>query len=130
MLIAPYAALLALLFIVLSVRTIGLRRKYGVAVGDGGQEALLRAVRVHANFAEYVPLTLLLVFFCTELWPAPWLAHALGIALLVGRLVHAWGVSQVAETLQFRVIGTALTFSVLGVAALGILAALVLPTHF
>ena len=50
-----YSALLALLFCALSLRTLLLRRKLRVAVGDAGNLQLLRAMRVHANFAEYVP---------------------------------------------------------------------------
>jgi uncharacterized membrane protein YecN with MAPEG domain len=47
-----YAALLALLFIALSVRTLRLRATLRIAIGDGGNERLLRASRVHGNFAE------------------------------------------------------------------------------
>jgi uncharacterized membrane protein YecN with MAPEG domain len=56
---STYAALLALLFIALSVRTVRLRATLKIALGDGGNERLLRANRVHGNFAEYVPITLL-----------------------------------------------------------------------
>ncbi len=42
-----YAALLGLLFFALSVRTLRLRRKLRIDMGDGGNEQLLRAVRVH-----------------------------------------------------------------------------------
>ena len=89
--LAPYAALLALLFVALSWRTIGLRRRYCVAVGDGGQPELLRAMRVHANFAEYVPLALLLIGAggnrrlarLAGAWPGP--------GPVGGPLRHAWG---------------------------------------
>jgi len=57
-----YAALLGLLFVVLSVRTLLLRRRLSIAIGDAGSESMLRAMRVHANFAEYVPLSLLLIY--------------------------------------------------------------------
>lgn len=115
--LAPYAALLALLFVALSWRTIGLRRRYRVAVGDGGQPELLRAIRVHANFAEYVPLALLLIAL-VEIGGSPaWLVHGLGLALLVARYAHAWGVSQTKEDFRFRVAGMMLTFGVLGISA-------------
>ncbi|MEN9842262.1 MAG: hypothetical protein RLZZ612_91 [Pseudomonadota bacterium] len=38
-----------------------------VAVGDGGHPELLRAMRVHANFAEYVPLSLGLILVTSAL---------------------------------------------------------------
>lgn len=108
-----YAALLGLMFVALSVRTIRLRRRYRVAIGDGRNAELQRAMRVNANFAEYVPLTLLLVWF-VELHDGPRLhVHALGIALLCGRVLHAWGVSQVRENFRYRTAGMALTFGVM-----------------
>ena len=82
-----YATLLGLLFIALSVRTIRLRRRHRVAVGDGDNAELRRAMRVHANFAEYIPLALLLVFFVEmDGAPAVWV-HALCLALLPGASV-------------------------------------------
>jgi uncharacterized membrane protein YecN with MAPEG domain len=116
-----YATLLGLLFIALSVRTIHLRRKHQVAVGDGNNSELRRAMRVHANFAEYVPLALLLIFF-VELDGTPkWWVHALAIALVCGRLAHAWGVSQTKENFRYRVSGMVLTFGVIATAGLTIL---------
>lgn len=115
--LAPYAALLACLFIALSWRTIQLRRKLRVAVGDGGHPELLRAMRVHANFAEYVPLSLLLILM-VEIGGSPaWLVHGLGLALVLARAAHAWGVSQTKENFRFRITGMLTTFGVLGVAA-------------
>jgi len=118
-----YAALLALLFIALSFRTIRLRRRHRIAVGDGDNAELRRAMRVHANFAEYAPLALLLVFF-VEADGAPKLwVHALGIALLCGRVLHAWGFSQPLENFRYRVSGMVLTFSVIAAAGVSILLA-------
>ena len=41
----------------------------------------------------------------------PLLLHGLCLCLLLGRLAHAFGVSQTAENLSFRVTGMALTFT-------------------
>ena len=117
-----YAALVAFILIGLSVRTIGLRRKYQVAIGHGEQPELERAMRVHANFCEYVPVGLLLVLLVELGTGAGLWIHVLGGALLAGRLLHAFGVSQVAEDLRFRVTGMALTFTVIGASALVIIA--------
>jgi len=116
-----YAALLALVFVFLSVRTIQLRRRLRVAVGDGGDKVLARAMRVHANFAEYVPLALLLIYFVEMHTRFLMLVHGLGIALIVGRVLHAYGVSQVRENLIFRQVGMALTFGVILTAAITLL---------
>jgi uncharacterized protein len=53
---AFYAALLALLFLFLSFRTIEKRWNARVEIGTGEDAELLRRYRVHANFAEYVSL--------------------------------------------------------------------------
>lgn len=115
-----YAAVLGLIFVALSVRTIRMRRRHRVAVGDGGNAELRRAMRVHANFAEYVPLALLLIFFVEHDGAGTLLVHALGIALLAGRLLHAWGVSQEPENFRYRVSGMVLTFGTIITAALAI----------
>ena len=104
-----YAAIIALLFVGLSVRTLLLRRRAGIAIGPGEDPKLARAIRVHSNFSEYVPIALLLIFFLesytnTKIW-----IHGLCVSLIVGRLSHAYGVSQINENYRFRVFGMALT---------------------
>ena len=108
-----YAAVIALLFVALSVRTLRLRRQFRVAIGPGSEPLLIRAMRVHANFAEYVPLALLLMFFAEMTVGNATLVHALGLLLLIGRSMHAWGVSQVEEDYRYRVAGMAMTFTVI-----------------
>ncbi len=105
-----YASLLAVLFVLLSIRTLRLRGQYGVAVGPGKVPELHRAIRAHANFAEYVPITLLLLYFLETQTPNRLLVHVFCSALLLGRMCHAFGISQVNENLNFRVTGMALTF--------------------
>lgn len=51
-----YAGVLTLFFMALSVRTIRLRGRLGIVIGPGEDASLQCAIRVHANFAEYVPL--------------------------------------------------------------------------
>lgn len=117
----PYAALLALLFVYLSVRTIGTRRRLQIAIGDKDHPEMQRAMRVHANFAEYVPLGLVLLSLVEARAPAAWLMHGLCLCLLLGRVLHAYGVSQAKERFQFRVTGMMLTFTCLVGASLFLL---------
>jgi uncharacterized membrane protein YecN with MAPEG domain len=112
-----YAGLLALLFVALSIRVIAVRRSAGVALGDGDRSDVRRRMRVHGNFAEYVPLALLLLALAEiNLQPAL-LLHGLGLALLAGRCIHAVGVSGEPERFVLRVTGMALTFGTILVAA-------------
>lgn len=114
---ALYAGLLAPLLVLLSIRVIRQRRGAKIAVGDGGDMILLRGMRVQANFAEYVPFALLLMALAESLQTRAWLLHVLGLVLLVGRLSHAYGVSQKQESFGFRVSGMVATFTVIGFAA-------------
>lgn len=111
--VSLYAALLTFLFVALSVRTLRLRRSLGIGIGDAGNERMLRAMRVHSNFAEYVPLSLILLYLVEGQGAYPLLLHGLCLCLLVGRLSHAFGVSQNNENYRFRVLGMALTFTTL-----------------
>lgn len=117
-----YAAILALLFIILSVKTIKTRREHKVAIGDGGEKSILRASRVHANFSEYVPLALLLITMLEIQSYAQWIIHGLCITLVTARIVHAYGVSQTNENFKFRIFGTAMTINIIGICAFLLLA--------
>ena len=115
-----YAAVLGIVFLVLSVRVLRLRRCKQIAIGDAGDEEMLRAMRVHSNFAEYAPFTLLLILMLESTGVAPGWVHALCLSLLVGRLVHGVGVSRAQEDYRFRVVGMTLTLTALFGAALGL----------
>lgn len=104
------------MFFYLSVRTIGLRRKLRIGIGSNENNQMLRAMRVHSNFAEYVPITLILILFVEAQGGPPLLVHALGALLLIGPSVHAYGVSQMNEKFVFRVSGM-MTFAALLVSA-------------
>jgi uncharacterized membrane protein YecN with MAPEG domain len=113
-----YAGLATLLLLVLSVYVIRLRWRYLVGIGDGGQPVLARAIRVHGNFIEYAPIGLILLFLIERANYAHWIAHALGLALVVGRLAHAWGLSRDDGPSIGRALGVTLTFGMLLIAAL------------
>jgi len=115
---AFYASLLAALFLFLSVRVIGWRRQQRVEIGHGEDAQLLRRMRVHANFAEYVPFALVLMALAESLGPPHILTHLVGLMLVVGRVLHAYGLSQTPHILRYRVWGVQLTFSAIGIAAL------------
>jgi uncharacterized protein len=123
-----YASLLAFLFVALSIRTLRLRRSLKIAIGDSGSPAMLRAMRVHSNFAEYVPLSLVLIFMVESQAAHPYLIHALGLSLLVGRASHAYGVSQSQENYAFRVFGMAMTLTTLVTCSVYLLASYVAKT--
>lgn len=122
MVTALYAALLGLFFVYLSVAVVKQRKKLQVSCGDGGHAHLQRVIRVHGNFAEYVPFALIGIFLAEYSGLQPMWVHVLGIMLLAGRVSHAYGFSREPELLTFRALGMVLTFGVFLLSALAILA--------
>jgi len=107
------AAVLTIIFVRLSFAVIGLRRKNQIGLGTGGHEDLERAIRAQGNFAEYVPFGIILIA-CLELNEAPWWLVAIpGIALIIGRLIHAVGINKPPPDFSKRVLGMQFTFGAL-----------------
>jgi uncharacterized membrane protein YecN with MAPEG domain len=124
MLITPYyAAILALIFVALSFRVIRIRQQLKVSLGDGKDKQLKRAIRVHGNFAEYVPLTLIMIYFVEIQSHNALLIHGLCTVFILARLSHIYGVSQVKENLIFRVFGLFITGCVISISAIAIIIA-------
>lgn len=107
------AALHALVYLGLSLRVVLMRRERRIGLGSGGDETLSRRVRVHANFAEYVPLALLMLALLELCGAAPAMVWACGLGLLAGRVLHAAGLGASAGYSLGRFLGTALTLAVL-----------------
>ena len=116
-----YLAILALIFLVLGLQVSRLRRGNRVLFGDGDNRELRSAIRAHANFAEYVPIIVLMVALL-EISGLPALrVHLLMGTLMVARLMHPLGMYVGPRTLQFqicRVGGISLTWLVLVAAAI------------
>ncbi len=115
---ALYAALLALVLVVLSIRVVGVRRSRRISLGDGDDADLRGRIRAHGNFIEYTPMALLLMAFAETQGGSLWIIHAMGLALLGGRIAHAVAVSPVQQIMVLRATGMTLTFTVLIVGAL------------
>lgn len=115
---ALYAAPLAALFIWLSYRVIVRRRSELVAYGPGEDRDLLQRMRIHANFAEYTPLALIIMMLVESLSAPNFLVHVLGLLILSGRFIHGIGLSNNPNKIKLRVIGMVLTFTSIGLGVL------------
>jgi uncharacterized membrane protein YecN with MAPEG domain len=114
---AATAMVMALFFVKLAFGVIKKRQLHRVALGAGQHADLEAAIRAHGNFAEYVPLALLLLVVA-EVNHSPW--WLVGAAGAVPR--HGQDHPRLAITdsdLKRRVLGMKLTF---GSLALGIVA--------
>ncbi len=105
------ASILALFYIFLSFRVIVYRRKAQIGVGSAGDIALTRRIRVHSNFIEYTPFVLVLLFLAEIQGISSSLLIFVTSFFILGRLLHAYGVSQVKENLRFRTAGMMMTFA-------------------
>jgi uncharacterized membrane protein YecN with MAPEG domain len=106
----------ALLLIWLAARVSRGRRQFKVGLGDGGNEALLRRIRAHGNYAENMPIFLILIGLVELAGGDRRILWAAGIVFILARLVHAFGMDK-AERLRLRIIGLAAsTFVILALA--------------
>lgn len=106
-----YAAMLGIILLVLSIRVVAVvRAKGGVGYGDGGNTDYTPVVRGQGNFIEYVPIILILIAFAEAGGTSSTYIHAMGGALVVGRILHPMGLTNVAGINPLRFIGTNLTW--------------------
>ena len=113
-----YASVLTLIYVFLALRVMRHRTIKDISLGTGGDPELERMIRVHANFAEYVPLALILMIALELQFADQIVLHGIGILLIVARSVHAYGLSQVNDTRNFRLWGMRLTIFMMVVSSL------------
>ncbi|MCB4861742.1 MAPEG family protein [Sphingobium sp. PNB] len=106
------AAACALLNMWLGIRCARIRISDHVLHGDGGSALLAKRMRAHANFIEYVPVTLIL-FGLVELAAGAsiWLWGA-ALALVLARIAHGFGMDAEKPTV-WRGAGALLTWAVM-----------------
>jgi uncharacterized membrane protein YecN with MAPEG domain len=120
--VPAYAALLTFLYIFLSSRVIQSRVVTRIGIGTGGNRGLERRMRIHANFAEYVPLALLLLAFMEMQGRPGWLLHLLCAALVAARIGHVLALWEEKEIMQLRIASVLATLIILAAAAASVLA--------
>lgn len=113
-----YAGLLALLFLWLSYRVVLGRRLHKVSVGDADNKDMVKRMRAQANFAEYAPLGVILLAMAELQGVSPWLLHLLGLTLLAGRMLHAYGFGSTPQIVPLRIWGMYLTIGMIAATAL------------
>jgi uncharacterized membrane protein YecN with MAPEG domain len=111
------ASLHVLFYLFLTLRVILHRKAHRIGVGTGGDAAMTRKVRVHANFAEYVPLALLMLALLELSGTAAVVLWTCGVLLLAARVLHAVGLGSSAGYSTGRFGGALLTFGVLAAMA-------------
>lgn len=118
---AIYAAINGLIMLVLGVLVSRARAKTSVVIGDGGNPAMARPLRAHANNTEYTPMALLLMWAVIPLGGSVWIVHGVGLPLTIGRILHAVGLTRNEGPSLLRFIGMILTWIAYVVAVVGCL---------
>ncbi|WP_297793353.1 MAPEG family protein [uncultured Marinobacter sp.] len=116
---AVFAAVIGLLLLVLSTHVVRFRLKYQKGMGVTDDRDFEAAVRAHANLVEYAPLGLLMLGLAELNGISGHLIYWVGMALVVGRILHAWGmINGRGGTHKARMAGMALTWLAILVTAL------------
>ena len=122
---ALYAALLTVIFIVLTQLVIRVRSKARIPLGDAGDFSLLEASRRQVNFAENVPLTLILMALAEAGGASSLILNLAGGLLVLARLIHPFGITTKNGAHPARIAGAVATTIV----QLGLVVVLILQ-HF
>ncbi len=112
------AGVLCVMFVGLSFFVVKGRMKTLTALGDGGHELMQRRIRAQGNFAEYVPLALIVMGLLEMYGGNPTLLAILAVLLVIGRVLHAYSLLRsepAGRGMRGRQVGMMLTFGVLGV---------------
>lgn len=122
-----YAAILAVIYIMLTVNTILTRKKHWQALGNGDNFEVLRAIRAHGNFMEYTPLFLIMLILTEMNNLSAFFVHLLGVVFVIGRLIHAYSILKseqyddkgvIKAPPKWRVVGMGCTINTIGIMAL------------
>jgi len=115
---AIYAALLAIVGVILGERVGLFRLKAKVSLGDGATSEIILRNRQHMNFVENVPMALILIALVEINGGSATWVHGLGGSLLAARLIHPFGLNAEKIMHPARIIGAGLT-SLITLAAAG-----------
>ena len=104
----------------LATRIGRVRRTEKISVGDGGNPRLVARMRAQLNFAEYVPVVLIL-FGLVELAKGSqfWL-WLVALVFILGRVAHGFGMDGWAAGRAFGMASTSLIMVGLGLYAVAI----------
>jgi uncharacterized membrane protein YecN with MAPEG domain len=122
-----YAGLIGLLVVALAVNVSRYRWSLKISSGDGDHPALKRAIRAHANLTENAPLALVLLLAVEIQGFTATAVHVLGAMLVIGRMLHAFGLSRHEGPSVGRVAGILLTWMMILLASVLAIYSVIFP---
>lgn len=117
--VGVYVGLNLLLNLYLAFRVSQNRVRANLMTGTGDDDGLYNANRAHVTNVEYTPIGLIGLVTLHLLTASVLVLHVVGLALTIGRVLHAVGLSRAAsQSTPPRLIGTLLTWASQIIAAL------------
>jgi uncharacterized membrane protein YecN with MAPEG domain len=107
---ALWVGLHLILLLVLSMLVVRQRRRHQIELGHGDIPELDRAIRAFGNASEYVPAGLVAIVVLAMAGAPILVIHAMGLTLLTGRMVHAFGLSRSGAASLPRAAGVLITW--------------------
>jgi uncharacterized membrane protein YecN with MAPEG domain len=109
--VGVYVGINLLINLFLAYRVSASRVKNNVLSGTDGCEPLYNASRAHVLNVEYLPIGLIGIVVLHLLSASIYVIHVVGLALTIGRILHAIGLSTNARAVSKpRIIGSLLTW--------------------
>jgi len=109
--VGVYVGINLLINLYLAFRVSTARVKNNVLSGTDGCDPLYNASRAHVLNVEYTPIGLIGIVVLHLLSSSIYIIHLVGLALTLGRVLHAIGLSSNAKAVSKpRMIGTMLTW--------------------
>ncbi|MBE9031731.1 MAPEG family protein [filamentous cyanobacterium LEGE 11480] len=102
---AQVASVLAIFQVVLMMRVGLTRAQSQVGIGDGGDPALARKIRVHGNLIENAPIFLIVLGLLEMTGISRSLVSILGLAFFLVRIAHAYALSGNSGASPLRAVG-------------------------
>jgi len=104
-----YLVLNLILFLCLTFYIIRFRFGNSISVGDGGSTVLLHRIRAQGNYIENAPLHLIGLISMMQLGTSSLMMHVVGAMFIIGRILHAIGITRTDATNKMRQGGVVLT---------------------
>ena len=108
---AIVASIMMIMQIVLMGMVIAQRAKNEVDIGDGGNDTMQKAIRVHANLVENSPIFLIGLALVELIVGSTLAVGILGAIFVVARILHAIGLNMSTGVTMGRFVGTIGTMS-------------------
>ena len=113
-----YIGLTIIIVIVLAVRIGIYRVKENISISHGGNVEVETRIRAHGNLTETAALTILAIAILEANGVGPIMLHGLGIAYIIGRILHPIGLRHNNIKNPARAIGSLLSTLVMLVAGI------------